>query len=136
MRPISIAGRPVYAMFLPVAVVCFADTVATDLAYRVSDGNLIWLNFSSWLLAAGLLFGAVALVLMLVDAIRGLGWAAPLLLLVAWIVELFNSFIHARDGWTAVVPAGLLLSLAGALLVLASGWLSYSGRNAAVRDRR
>ena len=136
MRPISIAGRPVYAMFLPVAVVSFAGTVATDLAYRGSDGNLIWLNFSSWLLAAGLLFGAVALVLMLVDAIRGLGWAAPLLLLVAWIVELFNSFIHARDGWTAVVPAGLLLSLAGALLVLVSGWLSYSARNAAVRDRR
>jgi len=136
VRPISIAGRPVYAMFLPVAVVCFALTVATDLAYRGSDGNLIWLNFSSWLLAAGLLFGAVALVLMLVDAIRGLGWAAPLLLLVAWIVELFNSFIHARDGWTAVVPAGLLLSLAGALLVLVSGWLSYSARNAAVRDRR
>ena len=136
MRPISIARRPVYAIFLAIAVVCFVGTVATDLAYEGSDGNLIWLNFSSWLLAAGLLFGAVALVLMLIDAVRGLGWAAPLLLLAAWVVELFNSLIHARDGWTAVAPTGLLLSLVGALLVLASGWLSHSADAVVEMDRR
>lgn len=136
MRPISIAGRPIYAIFLAVPVVCFVATVASDLAYEGSDGNLIWLNFSSWLLAAGLLFGAVALVLMLIDAVRGLGWIGPLLLLAAWIVELFNSLIHARDGWTAVVPAGLLLSLVGALLVLLGGWLSHSARVATEPARR
>lgn len=136
MRPISIAGRPMYAIFLAVPVVCFVATVLTDVTYQGSDGNLIWLNFSSWLLAGGLLFGAIALVLMLIDAVRGLGWAGPLLLLVAWIVELFNSLIHARDGWTAVVPTGLLLSLIGALLVLVSGWLSYSARRTAAVDRR
>jgi uncharacterized membrane protein len=135
VRPISIAGRPIYAIFLAIPAVCFVATVATDLTYEGSDGNLIWLNFSSWLLAAGLLFGAVALVLMLVDGVRGLGWPAPLLLLAAWIVELFNSLIHARDGWTAVVPAGLLLSLVGALLVLGSGWMSRSARRAAQLDR-
>lgn len=124
MRPISIAGRPLYAIFLSVAVVCFTATVPTDVTYQGSGGNLLWLDFSTWLLAAGLLFGAVALVLMIVDALRGAGWVAVLLLIAAWIVELFNSLIHARDGWTAVVPTGLVLSAIGAVLALLSGWLS------------
>ena len=128
MRAISIAGRPFYAIFLSVAVVCFTATVLTDVTYQGSDGNLLWLDFSTWLLAAGLLFGAVALVLMIVDAVCGAGWVAVLLLIGAWIVELFNSLIHARDGWTAVVPTGLVLSAIGAVLALLSGWLSHSAR--------
>ena len=128
MRPISIAGRPVYAIFLSVAVVCFTATVLTDLTYEGSDGNLVWLEFSTWLVAAGLLFGAIALLLMLIDRLRGVGWAALLVLLCTWIVELFNSLIHARDGWTAVVPTGLILSVIGAVLALLAGWLSHSAR--------
>ena len=120
-------------MFLSVAVVCFTATVLTDLTYEGSDGNLLWLHFSTWLLAAGLLFGAAALLLMIIDALRGAGWVAALLLIAAWIVELFNSLIHARDGWTAVVPAGFVLSAIGAVLVLLSGWMSHSARVEASR---
>jgi uncharacterized membrane protein len=81
-------------------------------------------NFSSWLLAAGLLFGAIAGIILLVDILRGIrGWSAFLLLLAAWIVELINSFVHARDGWTAVAGAGLILSIVGALLAIIAGWL-------------
>ena len=128
MRPISIAGQALYAIFLPIAVVCFVGALVTDLSYVSSDGNLLWLNSSDWLLAAGLLFGAVALLLMLIDSLRGAGWAGLLGLLCTWVVELFNSLIHARDGWTAVVPAGLVLSIIGALLVIVTGWLSRWGR--------
>ena len=134
MRPISIARQPLYAIFLPIAAVCFVGALIADLAYVSSDGNLLWLHSSDWLLAAGLVFGAVVLVLMLVDALRGAGWIALLALLCTWIVELFNSLIHARDGWTAVVPVGLWLSVIGAVLVLLSGWLSRSAR--APVDRR
>ena len=51
-----------------------------------------------------------------------------LLLLAAWIVGIFNSFIHARDGWTAVVPTGISLSIGGAVLSLLAGsfWQSAS----------
>jgi uncharacterized membrane protein len=122
--PLSIVRHSVYAMLLPVPVICFLGALITDLAYRCSGGNLTWLNFSSWLLAAGLLIGAAAIVVLLIDAIRGAdGWLAFALLLVAWIVELINSLVHARDGWTAVVPAGLILSVIGTLLVLIAGWL-------------
>jgi uncharacterized membrane protein len=41
-------------------------------------------------------------------------------LLVALVVELFNMFFHTRDGFTAVVPAGMALSIIGVLLALAA----------------
>ena len=128
-RPLAIADRPVASMLLAVPVVCFFGAVLTDLAYQGSGGNLIWLNFSSWLLAAGLLFGGLAGLLLLIDAIRMRGaWVAFGLLLAAWIVELINALVHARDGWTAVVPLGLTLSVIGAVLVLLSGWFSAGDR--------
>jgi uncharacterized membrane protein len=49
-------------------------------------------------------------------------------LLAAWIVELINALVHARDGWTAVVPLGLTLSVISVLLVLIGGWLWQSIR--------
>jgi uncharacterized membrane protein len=123
-QPVAIARHPLYAMLLPIPVICFIGALLTDLAYLNSGGNLIWANFSSWLLAAGLLFGAIAGIILLVDILRGIrGWSAFLLLLAAWIVELINSFVHARDGWTAVAGAGLILSIVGALLAIIAGWL-------------
>jgi uncharacterized membrane protein len=123
-RPISIVRHPISSLFLPVAVVCFVGALITDLSYLNSGGNLLWVNFSAWLLAAGLLFAAITLIIVLIDAVRGVpAWLAFGLLLVAWIVELINSLVHARDGWTAVAGAGLILSIVGALLVLAAGWL-------------
>jgi len=124
VRVIAIARHPLYAMLLPIPVVCFIGALLTDLAYLNSGGNLLWLNFSSWLLAAGLLFGAIAGIVLLIDVVRGVrGWLPFLLLLAAWIVELINSFVHARDGWTAVAGTGLILSIIGAVLVLLAGWL-------------
>ena len=123
-RLIAIARHPLYAMLLPIPVVSFIGALLTDLAYLNSGGNLLWLNFSSWLLAAGLLIGAIAGIVLLIDVVRGIrGWLPFLLLLAAWIVELINSFVHARDGWTAVAGTGLILSIIGAVLVLLAGWL-------------
>lgn len=125
VRPISIARHPIYAMFLPVAVVCFVGALITDLAYARSGGTLEWLNLSNWLIATGLAFGAISAVLLLIDTIRGVwGWAPFGLLVVVWVVEFVNSLVHSRDGWTAVVPLGLILSMVGAALILVVGWLS------------
>ena len=129
VRVISIARHPLHALFLPVPVVCFLGVLLTDITYAKSDGNLIWLAFSSWLLLAGLLFGAIAALVLLIDFIRSpamrasAGWAHLLLFYAALIVELFSVFIHERDGWTAVVPIGLTLSVIGAVLILVAAWL-------------
>jgi uncharacterized membrane protein len=53
----------------------------------------------------------------------GVGWAHLLFFYSALLVELFSVFIHERDGWTAVVPIGMTLSIVGAVLILIAGWL-------------
>jgi len=115
LHPISIARRPLYALLLPVPIVCFIGNLLTDLSYLGSAGNLVWLNFSTWLNTAGLLFGAVAAVILFIDTLRSsIGWATFLFLAAAWIVEFINALVHARDGWTAVAGPGLILSIIGA----------------------
>ena len=132
--PISIDRRPVAAMLLPIPIVCFIGNLMTDISYLNSGGNLTWLNFSTWLNAAGLFFGAIVAVMLLVESVRGsVGWGAFAFLLAALIVEFFNALIHARDGWTAVSGAGLILSIIGVVLILVSGWLWQSARYAEVR---
>ena len=129
MRLISIDRRPIYTMLLPVPVICFLGALLTDVTYLLSGGNLIWLAFSSWLLLVGLLFGAIAALILLIDFIRSpamhgtTGWAHLLFFYAALVVELLSIFIHERDGWTAVAPIGLTLSVIGVLLILIAAWL-------------
>src|SRR4051794_20924019 len=112
VRPLSIIRHPIYAMLLPVPVVCFLGVLLTDMTYLNSGGNLLWLAFSSWLLLFGLAFGAIAALVRLIDFIRspamrrGTGWAQMLLFYLAFLVELLSSFVHQRDGWTAVAGLG------------------------------
>ena len=62
-------------------------------------------------------------------------WAAHALLCVAaWVVEVFNSFVHTRDGWTAVVPTGLMLSILAVVLALLAGWFWQSANHRVAGD--
>ena len=128
-RPIANARHPMLSLLLPIPIVCFVGALLTDLSYMNSGGNFLWINFSSWLIAAGLVFGGIAIVILIVDAIRGsVSWLPFLLVGAAWVVELLNALIHARDGWSAVVPMGMILSILGVLLILAGGWSSRATR--------
>ena len=124
-RVASVTG-PIYLLLFPVPIVCFLAAPITDLAYSAS-AFLMWLHFSEWLIAVGLAFGALAALALLIEffasrVIRSeaLGWAHLVLFYTALIVELFNAFIHTIDGWTAVVPTGMTLSIIGAILALAA----------------
>ena len=117
---------PLYLLLFPIPVILFIAALVTDIAYA-KTANIMWLNFAEWLIAAGLLFGAIAALVLIVEfiasrAIRsgGVGWAHLVLFFAALIVELFNMFFHTRDGYTAVVPAGMALSIVGVLLALAA----------------
>ena len=48
------------------------------------------------------------------------------LTIVLLVVAVLDGFIHTRDGWTSVVPEGLILSGVAAVLVLVTSWLGYS----------
>lgn len=133
---VGVAGHPYSSLFLPVPVVCFVGALLTDLAYVNSDGLRQWANFSAWFLAAGLLFGIIAMILMLIDLARlpqlrtQWGWGAFGILVVSLILEFINSLIHARDGWTAVMPVGLILSAIGAIAIMSYGWAWHESRYA------
>ena len=128
----AIFGHPIHAMLVPFPVVCFIGAFVTDIVYSRSY-NLQWQYFSIWLLAAGLLMGGLAAVAGFVDYFgdrrvrrtRAANWHMALNLL-AWLLSLVNAFVHSRDGWTAVVPEGLILSGIVMLLLAVSGWLGQS----------
>lgn len=116
----------VYSFLFPVPVVCFAGALVTDIVYA-SSAYLMWLHFSQWLIAAGIAFGVLAGIALLVElfssrAIRGapMGWLHVVLFYVGLVVEVFNAFVHTADGYTAVMPMGLTLSAVGAALMLAA----------------
>jgi len=132
-RPLGSVAHPIYAALLPIPIICFVGALASDLVYT-GNPDMMWIDFSSWLLLVGLVSGGLAGVVLIIDMVR-LGQSRRralvthfVLLLAALVVEVFNSFIHARDGWTAVVPTGLTLSAIAVLLCLVAGWRWQSAR--------
>ena len=120
--------HPLHAVFLAGALPLFAGALLSDIAYWRSY-EIQWNNFASWLIAGGLVLAAVALLCAVVDALgarRRPGWriAYPLVLAAAWLVQLFNALMHARDAW-ASMPGALVLSAIGTLLALAAVCLGF-----------
>lgn len=110
---------------MAVANACFIGTLLTDLTYwRTAD--MMWADFSAWLLFAGLVMGALAVLAALFDLFtrRILRTHGAYLLggLVVLVLSFFNALVHSRDAWTSVVPTGLILS-AAAVIVLVLVWL-------------
>jgi len=118
------AAYPLQSLFVPFPLVCFTLTLAADFAYWQSGGNLIWLAFASWLLFAGLVFGAIGLLAGMIDVLRRRtrplrpGFMAILLYIATLLLAFVNSLVHARDGWTAVIPFGLAISAATFVLAV------------------
>lgn len=123
-RTASVSGT-LYLLLLPIPIVCFLGALITDFVYSRS-AEPMWLHFSQWLLAAGLLFGLLAAIALLVEFIAnasiraGIGWAHLIVFYAALIIQFCNALNHAQDGWTAVVPIGLTLSVIGSILALAA----------------
>lgn len=123
---------PVRALFAPFPFVCFTLTLLTDIAYWRTS-NILWQDFSDWLLFAGLIFGALALLAGAIDLLRPAtrarrpGWLQIAAFVLVLCLAFLNSLVHAGDGWTAVVPYGLILSAATVLLLLVTIWLGRLG---------
>jgi len=126
-----IAGHPVHPALVPFPIAFFVGALVTDLAYwRTAD--MMWADFSIWLITAGLIMGAFAAIAGVIDFlgnrhIRRLSpaWAHALGNIVALGLALLNAFVHSRDAYTSVVPEGLLLS---ALVVIILAFTARMGR--------
>jgi uncharacterized membrane protein len=125
---VAVAKHPIHATLAPFPIVCFTLTLLTDLAYWQSS-NLMWQYFSEWLLLAGLVFGALAALAGAVDFLvrpatraAAAAWSHAIGSAIVLVLAIVNSFVHAADGWTGVVPYGLILSAVTVLIMVVSDW--------------
>ncbi len=122
------AGLPIHSVLVQFPVVCFTLTLLTDIAYWQTE-NLMWQNFSAWLLFAGLVFGGLAALAGIVDlfmhSIRShrATWTHAIGGVVVLALAVLNSLVHAGDGWTAIVPWGLTLSAVTVVVMIATAWI-------------
>ena len=128
----QIAGHPIHPMLVPIPITCFVGALFTDIAYVVS-AEIMWANFSAWLLLAGIIFGMLAAIAGLIDflgnrLVRTQAPAWPHLIgnAVALVLAIVNALIHTRDAWTSVWPTGLVLSVVTVLIIPVTGWLGWA----------
>lgn len=124
----ALTVHPLHAVILAGMLPLFLGTMLADIAY-VKTFHIQWSNFASWLLVGGLVFGAVALILAVVDLCRPRRRSRgvviyTLVLLAMWIVAFFNALMHARDAW-ASMPTGLVLSVITVVLACVATWLGF-----------
>lgn len=123
-----IGGHPLLRLLVSFPIAYFTGALATDIVYTLT-ADMMWSDFSAWLLAAGVLMGGLAALVGLIDLVavrRGRSARPTSVLVLGSLVVLavgtLNSFIHSRDAWTAVVPEGLALSAFTVLVILLTAW--------------
>lgn len=124
----QIAGHPLHPMLIPFPIALFVAAFACDLAFW-QNGSPAFATASLWLLGAGLVMAALAAVMGLIDVlgnqqIRQLSdaWLHAGGNVVVVLIELYNFYIRYPNPGAAVVPTGLVLSLAAVLILLFTGW--------------
>ena len=125
---LAISRHPIHATLAPFPIVCFTLTLLVDIAYWRTS-TLMWQHFAEWLLFAGLVFGVLAALAGAIDffvrrEVRapGAAWPHALGSVLVLVLAFVNSLIHARDGWTGVVPYGLILSAVTVAVMMLSDW--------------
>jgi uncharacterized membrane protein len=107
--------RPIHAIFLAFPLPLFLAALVSDFAYW-STFQVQLTNFSSWLIAAGLVGGGFALICALIGLLSV--QVAPdrkriaylIVLSVMWVLGFIDAFVHAKDAH-ATMPEGLLCLL-------------------------
>jgi uncharacterized membrane protein len=119
-------------LLAPISSACFAGALLTDIAYWRST-EIMWANFSAWLISAGVIVGYLGAIVGLIDLLnsrvlrpRISVWLYLIGNAVALILATINMLVHTRDAWTSVVPWGLALSAAVTAILLITGLMGWS----------
>jgi uncharacterized membrane protein len=126
-------GRPLLTVLVSFSAAYFTGALITDLVYWQTP-DVLWERFSIWLIVAGLIMAGVATIAYLVDLIsRGRidkpDWPHAAGYALAVLLALINAFVHSRDGYTAVVPTGLMLSGLVIVVLLLTFWIGTALAN-------
>ena len=135
---VRIFRQPIHPMLVPIPIACFIGALLTDLTYWRS-AEMMWADFSAWLVTVGVIFGYLAAVFGLIDFLGNRfiraqppAWPHALGNVLVLILATLNMFIHSRDAWTSVVPWGVALSAAVVLILMFTIWM---GRSMVYRHR-
>jgi uncharacterized membrane protein len=107
-------GRPIHRILVSFSTAYFAGALVTDIVYWQMP-DVMWERFSIWLITAGLIMAGLAAIAYVIDLVGGRridrpAWPRAIGYAIAVLLALTNAFVHSRDGYTAVVPSGLMLS--------------------------
>src|SRR5438309_5868188 len=121
--------RSIHSMPASFSIAYFTGALVTDLVYWQTP-DVLWERFSIWLISAGLVMAGLAAIAFVIDVaghreIDKPAWPRVIGYAVAVGLEVISAFIHSRDGYTAVVPGGLMLS---ALVVVVLSLTALAGR--------
>jgi uncharacterized membrane protein len=125
---LPVGGQPIHPILVPFSITCFAGAFITDLAYW-QTAAVVWETFSDWLITVGLIMAGFAIIAFVIDLVGGkqirrtLAWPHAVGYALAVLLSLINAFVHSRDGYTAVVPTGLMLSALVVVILLFTGWV-------------
>jgi uncharacterized membrane protein len=126
-------GRSLLTVLVSFSVAYFTGALVTDLVYWQMP-DVLWERFSIWLIVAGLVVAGMATITYLVDLISRRkidrpAWPRVVGYAVAVLLSLMNAFVHSRDGYTAVVPTGLMLSGLVIVVLLLTSWVGMALEN-------
>jgi uncharacterized membrane protein len=134
---VRVAGPPVPFVLQSFPIACLTCALLTDVAYA-DTANMMWADFSAWLLAVGLGVGVLAAIVGLIGLlthwrlragrVSGLYAMGSVIVLV---LAGLNNLVHSRDAWTSVVPVGVALSAVTVLVMVVTFWMA---RRLAYRD--
>ena len=127
--PARVAGYSIFRLLVSFPIACFCAALVTDIAYW-QTAEMIWADFSAWLLAVGGIVGVLAFIAGFIGIVadrdarrQGAAWLPLLGGLVVLVLALFDNLVHSRDAWTSVVPTGLSLSAVTVVATLVTLWL-------------
>src|ERR1700675_1266655 len=126
-------GRPTHQMLVSFSAPYFVGALVTDLVYWQTP-DVLWERFSIWLIAAGLIMAGLAAIPYGIHLAGGRqidmpSWPSVVGYALAILLSLVNAFVHSRDGYTAVVPTGLMLSGIVIAVLLLTAWVGMALAN-------
>ena len=127
----AIAGHPIHPILIPFPIAFLVGAFLADIAYWVTQ-DAFWARASLWLVAAGVVSGAVAAIFGLTDFLtirrareHVAGWIHFLGNAFAISLGLISWILRMGDPTQAVLPWGILFTAAISLILVITGW--YGG---------
>src|SRR5215813_3001060 len=123
---------PIHPTIVCFPIACLVGALLTDITYW-RTAEMMWADFSAWLISAGVILGWLAAIVGVVDLLGrrydeapAPAWVYAIGNLVALVLATLNMLVHTRDAWTSVVPWGLALSGATIIVLILTMWIGWT----------